>query len=107
MDISAELSPVVGLYYSLTCDVRVFGLSAAPEFTWTGPGDLPAPIRTSNFSSELRFSPLKLSNGGEYSCTVEVPGFPFTSRSVFTLMPNFLGKLLHTQPNEDYTFPSD
>ena len=92
-------SAIVGRNFTLVCDVEVFGnLSGTPGFTWTGPGGaLPVPVRTSNTRSELHFDILRLSQSGEYSCTVELPGFPYTSRSVYSLNPNYLGMQHNTR----------
>ena len=88
-----EGGPVLGRNFTLACDVTVYGdLSGSPVFTWTGPGGaLPQPLRTSDGRSELHFDPLLLSQSGEYSCTVEVEGFPFPSTQSIFVDIDFLG----------------
>jgi hypothetical protein len=88
-----EGGPVLGRNFTLACDVTVYGdLSGSPVFTWTGPGGaLPQPLRTSDGRSELHFDPLLLSQSGEYSCTVEVEGFPFPSTQSIFVNIDFLG----------------
>ena len=90
---SFEGRPIVGGDFSLVCNVTVYGnLSGTPEFSWTGPGgDLPEPIRTSNTQSTLEFFSLRLSQTGEYSCTVQLEGFPYTATESFNLDIDFLG----------------
>ena len=80
----------IGIPYILTCDVLVYGdLNGTLEFIWTGPGELPTPVRTNNTHSELRFQPLRLSQDGEYSCTVKLEGFPYPSTRVRDLYSIF------------------
>ena len=88
-----EGGPVVGRDLTLVCQVTVYGnLSGSPVFSWIGPGgDLPQPLRVSQSRSELHFEPLRLSQSGDYSCTVLLEDFPFPSTQTVNLDIDFLG----------------
>jgi hypothetical protein len=92
----------IGYPYILTCDVLVYGdLNGTLEFVWTGPGELPTPVRTNNTHSELRFQPLRLSQDGEYSCTVKLEGFPYPSTRVRDLYSIFTAPMFSVRPTHD------
>jgi hypothetical protein len=75
-----------GQGYTLFCDATIYGgLSGTLMFTWTGPGDLPDQVMSSNTRSELRFQSLRLSQAGEYRCTAALVDSPFLSTSAFSV----------------------
>ena len=94
--------PVVGREYSLECIAEVYGnLSRDPTITWSGPGVLPTPVNPPSDPrrSILTFSPLKLSNGGEYSCSVHLEDFlqmgsPLIATDSVQVIPDFLSMFI-------------
>lgn len=96
--------PVVGSEYSLQCTAEVYGnLSGNVTITWRGPGALPTPVISPSEPrrSILTFSPLRLSNGGWYSCSVHVEDFlqmgkPLSSTHslLFRVFPDFPSMVL-------------
>ena len=57
--------PIVGLNYSLTCNVSGASVSSS-EFHWRKEGAL-----LNQTGSILKFSPLLLSDSGEYTCHMD------------------------------------
>ena len=93
-------TPVIGRQYMVTCvaDVNFNVTNNPPAFVWQGPGELPVPVTPPSdpTTSVLTFSPLKLSNGGEYSCSVVLDYYNTTQVEEFVLepvIPNYLCKL--------------
>lgn len=60
-----DSSPIVGLNYSLTCDVTGANVSTS-AFYWRKDGTL-----LNKTGSILKFSPLFLSDSGEYTCHMD------------------------------------
>lgn len=102
---------IVGIEYSLQCIAEVYGnLNGNLTFSWNGPGVLPLPVIPSSDPrrSVLTFSPLRLSNGGEYNCSVSVEDFlqagtPLVATDRAEVIPDFLSKLEHTLQASMYT----
>ena len=92
-----DSSPVVGRQYSLYCFVTLHGnLTGTPIFSWQGPGVLPTPVTPSwdITTSRLTFHPLRLSDRGEYTCTVRLENFPYSIQQSFDVHPIYLSMLL-------------
>ena len=106
--------PVVGREYSLECIAEVYGnLNGDPTITWSGPGVLPTPVipPSDPRRSILTFSPLKLSNGGEYSCSVRLEDFlemdsPLIATDSVQVIPDFLTFFISLPPPRISVVPS-
>ena len=91
----------VGGEYKLFCDVDLYGsLNGTPTFEWEGPGEIPTPttITGARTRSVLTFNPLRLSHGGEYTCSARLENYPYPIQDSFRVIPNFLSMLLIEQP---------
>ncbi len=65
ISITSPPDPTAGQNYTLTCEVVVG--EETPTLQWTGPGGETI-LEQSGTTLNLTFSPLKTSNGGEYTC---------------------------------------
>ena len=64
------VTPEAGLNYSLAC--KVSGIDTTVTYTWKKDD---APL--SEVGPTLSFSPLRLSDAGQYSCAIRVHNCPF------------------------------
>ena len=91
-DVREQNGQVVGVGepYNISCNATVHGnLNGALEFSWTGPGELPDPVRISDIESQLQLNPLRRSQIGLYICTVSVEGFPYQFTEFVRLLADF------------------
>ena len=98
-------NPMLGLQYTLTCNVSVAsGVTGTPTVQWVGPGSS-APIVTSGdftvsstSSYALTINPLRQSHGGQYTCQATVGDDTGTA----SVMVNIAGMYVSLTPR-----PSD
>ena len=67
-------TPLAGMNYTLICDISGAGALNLTElnikYNWTKNNDSGNQIQIENNSKTLKFSTLKLSDAGQYTCTV-------------------------------------
>ena len=89
------INPVAGLNYSLTCKVLgIDTLNTTVTYTWRKDD---APL--SEVGPLLSFSPLRLSDAGQYSCAINMYKCPFKYTKNLTIERGELKKKKNTAHN--------